>query len=71
MSDTTHLPIISPVGPVYTASEAAEVLKVSVRTVHRMIRQGDLKSHKISRNYRILGRDIEQFFAQQDTPASE
>jgi len=65
MIETSQPPIISPVGPIYKTVEAASVLKISARTVQRMIREGKLKSHKIGRSYRILGRDIEAFFAEQ------
>jgi excisionase family DNA binding protein len=71
MFDANQPPIISPVGPIYKTVEAASVLKVSTRTVQRLIRQGKLKSHKIGRSYRILGRDIEAFFVQQDTTPPE
>jgi excisionase family DNA binding protein len=59
--------LISPVGDIYDCAEAAALLKTSTRTIQRMIRDGRLKSHKVGRGYRILARDIEQFFAQQDT----
>jgi excisionase family DNA binding protein len=70
MVETNQLPVISPVGPIYKTVEAAEVLKVSARTVQRMIREGKLKSHKIGRSHRILGRDIAAFFSQQDSTPS-
>ena len=60
-------PIISPVGGVYTSEEAAEILRTSQRTVQRMIREGKLKSHRVGRGYRVLAKDIEFFFAQQET----
>jgi excisionase family DNA binding protein len=59
--------LVSPVGDIYSCAEAAELLKTSPRTIQRMIRDGRLRSHKVGRGYRILARDIEQFFAQQDT----
>jgi excisionase family DNA binding protein len=62
-------PMISPVGPVYTTADTAALMKVSVRTVQRLIRSRQLRSRKVGRVYRILARDIEQFFAQQDPPA--
>ena len=67
MSDTKARLLVSPVGDIYDTEEAAELLKTSPRTIQRMIRDGRLKSHKVGRGYRILARDIEQFFAQQDT----
>jgi excisionase family DNA binding protein len=62
-------PIISPVGPIYTTEETAALMKVSVRTVQRLIRAHQLRSRKVGRLYRILGTDIEAFFAQPNTPA--
>jgi excisionase family DNA binding protein len=69
MADIDRL-MISPVGPIYTTADTAALLNVSVRTVQRLIRDRKLKSHKVGRVYRILARDIEQFFVQQDTPAN-
>ena len=70
MDEHTPRPIISPVGPIYTTEETAALMKVSVRTVQRLIRARQLRSRKVGRIYRILGKDIEQFFAQEDTPAN-
>lgn len=67
--ETQVSPIISPVGPIYTTADTATLMKISVRTVQRLIRDRKLKSHKVGRVYRILARDIEQFFTQQDPPA--
>jgi excisionase family DNA binding protein len=66
MPETTPPIVVSPVGPIYDTEEAAELLKTSPRTIQRLIRDGRLKSHKVGRGYRILGRDIAQFFAQQE-----
>jgi excisionase family DNA binding protein len=63
--------IISPVGPIYTTADTATLMKVSVRTVQRLIRDRKLKSHKVGRVYRILARDIEQFFTQQEVRSTE
>jgi excisionase family DNA binding protein len=65
MNGEPKAPIISPVGPIYTAADTASILQVSVRTVQRLIRDRKLRSHKVGRVYRILGKDIEAFFAQQ------
>jgi excisionase family DNA binding protein len=62
-------PIISPVGPIYTTADTAQLMKVSVRTVQRLIRSRRLKSHKVGRVYRILGKDLEAFFTEPPTPA--
>jgi excisionase family DNA binding protein len=66
MSEKVRRPIVSPVGQVFDSVEAAEILKTSQCTVQRLIREGKLKSHKVGRSYRVLARDIEQFFAEQE-----
>jgi excisionase family DNA binding protein len=74
MTGVTHekpRPIISPVGGVYTSEEAAEILRTSRRTVQRMIREGKLKAHKVGRAWRVLARDIEAFFAEQESGTEE
>jgi len=38
---------------VYTIREVADILKVSVRTVQRMIRRGDIRAVKIGGSVRI------------------
>ena len=43
---------------VYRLSEAKEYLKVSTSTLLRMIRKGILRSVKIGKQYRILGREL-------------
>jgi excisionase family DNA binding protein len=67
--DAEVRPIISPVGPIYTTEETATLMKVSVRTVQRLIRAHQLRSRKVGRLYHMLGTDIEAFFAQPNTPA--
>ncbi len=37
----------------YTAEEVAAILRVHVRTVHRMIKRGRLQAFTINRDYRI------------------
>jgi excisionase family DNA binding protein len=59
-------PLVSPVGGVYTSEEAAELLRTSKRTVQRLIREGKLRSHRLGHGYRILDRDIQAFFADQE-----
>jgi excisionase family DNA binding protein len=58
-------PIISPVGPIYTTADTARLMQISVRTVQRLIQRRKLRSHRIGRVHRILGKDIEAFFRQQ------
>ena len=71
MSEKVRCAIVSPVGAVFDTEEVAEVLKVSRRAVQRMIRDGKLRSHKVGRSYRVLGADIQRFFAEQSVTAAE
>jgi excisionase family DNA binding protein len=64
--NTETKPIISPVGPIYTTADTATLMQVSIRTVQRLIRDRKLRSQKVGRVYRILGKDIEAFFSQED-----
>jgi len=43
---------------VYTTKEVAALLKVSLPTVKRMLKDGRLKSRRIGRQHRFLGRDL-------------
>jgi excisionase family DNA binding protein len=65
--ETSLRPLVSPVGGVYTSEEAAELLRTSRRTVQRLIREGKLRSHRLGHGYRILDRDIQAFFTEQET----
>lgn len=43
---------------VYTPKETQELLKVSSSTMTRLIKKGLIKTAKVGKQYRILGRDI-------------
>lgn len=43
---------------VYTTKEVAELLKISLPTVKRMLKDGRLKSTRIGRQHRFLGREL-------------
>lgn len=43
---------------VYTPEEAREILKVSSSTIMRMIKQGLIRTAKVGRQYRILGKEL-------------
>lgn len=47
--------------PLLTVSEAAEYLKVHVRTVHRIIASGELRSIKIENRRRIRPGDLSDY----------
>lgn len=48
----------------YSLQEAAEALRISERTVHRMIRDGRLKSVQVIRTHIIPAESIAAFLAQ-------
>lgn len=43
---------------VYTPEEAREILKVSSSTITRMIKRGLIRTAKVGRQYRILGKEL-------------
>jgi len=43
---------------VYTTKEVAGILKVSLPTIKRMLKDGRLPSVRIGRQHRFLGRDL-------------
>jgi len=43
---------------IYTLKEAEEILKLSRSTILRLIKKSELKTVKIGRQHRILGREI-------------
>lgn len=49
----------------YTVTEAANLLRVSVRTIRQMIRDGELRAAKVGKEYRIRKSDIEALWKQQ------
>lgn len=46
---------------VYTVSEVATVLKVSSKTVYKIIRNGDLKVIRVRGQIRITSQELNQF----------
>ena len=51
----------------YTTEQAAQVLQVSVITIRRYIKQGNLKAYKAGGNVRISQNDL-KLFTQNFTP---
>lgn len=45
-------------GAVYTLHETCQLLKISPSTARRWMKGGRLRSRKIGRDYRFLGRDL-------------
>ena len=45
----------------YTAEQAAELLKMHIKTVQRYIREGKLHANKVGKSWRITGHDLSVF----------
>ncbi len=43
---------------VYTAQEAQELLKISPSTTMRLIKRGIIKTARVGKQYRILGKEL-------------
>ena len=43
---------------VYRLSEASELLKVSHSTIRRMVKSGSIRSAKVGKQHRILGKEL-------------
>jgi excisionase family DNA binding protein len=52
---------------IYTAEEVARILRINPRTVHRLIKRGELKAFTIGGEYRITQSALEAFIARRDT----
>ena len=46
---------------VYTPAEVADILKVSVETVKRHLREGTLKGFKVGTRWRVKESDLKEF----------
>jgi putative molybdopterin biosynthesis protein len=47
-----------------TPQEVSEILRVSVYTVRRWIKEGDLPAYKVGRGWRISGAAIDEWLSQ-------
>ena len=54
---------------VYRLSEAREFLKVSESTVLRMVKKGIIRTAKVGKQHRILGRELLRIVSPQSKPA--
>jgi excisionase family DNA binding protein len=52
-----------------TLSEAAQLLQVSTRTLHRMIRSGDLPALKVGGQWRLRETQLQQWLERRETSA--
>jgi excisionase family DNA binding protein len=60
-------PASSPLGPILDSRDIAAILKLSPRSVQRLIHTRELKAYKIGRRYRVLAKDFEEFFTKHPT----
>lgn len=45
----------------YTAEQAAELLKIHIKTIQRYIREGKLRANKVGKSWRITAHDLSVF----------
>ena len=43
---------------IYTAKESQKILKISASTMMRMIKQGLIRTAKVGKQYRIMGKEL-------------
>jgi excisionase family DNA binding protein len=58
----------SPVGPIYTTAQVAEMLQVHRRTIQYLIERGELRAIHVGRRWRITAAQLRAFVARQDQP---
>ena len=54
---------------IYRLSEAREFLKVSESTVLRMVKKGIIRTAKVGKQHRILGRELLRIVSPSSSPA--
>jgi excisionase family DNA binding protein len=57
--------------PSYTPEEVAARLNVSVATIHEFLRDGRLRGYKLTRQWRIERKDVDEFIAKQTVVTNE
>lgn len=50
-----------PIEKIYTLKEVADILRVSIRTIYRMIKSGELDAFRVRDEYRIRKSTVEAF----------
>ena len=54
----------------YTPEELAEILKVSVKTIYRMLNSGELPGTKVRGQWRTSERGLEKVFKHEELPVN-
>ena len=55
----------------YTAGEVAQILRINLRTVHRLIKSGELEAFTINREYRISQSALDAWIARRSRPRKD
>ncbi|WP_421793885.1 helix-turn-helix domain-containing protein [Hydrocarboniphaga effusa] len=66
-----HNPVHEPQKLAYTVGETADLFGVSLATVWRLIRNGELESLKVGKSRRIARAAIEAYLARQEAAARD
>ncbi len=56
---------------IYTAEEVARILRVHLRTIHRMIKRGELEAFTVDREYRIPQSALDDYIARRSRPRKD
>lgn len=56
---------------IYTPEEIAGQLKLTVRTIYKLIREGKLPATRIGREYRISDEQVERFMKSQEVKSEQ
>ncbi len=56
---------------IYTAEEVARMLRVNIRTVHRLIKRGELEAFTIGGVYRIYQSALDDYIARRLMPRKD
>ena len=49
--------------PLLTPQEVADILKLNVQTVRRLLRNGEIPHHKVGGSYRVSQSQLEEYLA--------
>lgn len=58
-------------GEICTIAEVAEYLKISRKSVYKLVRSGDLPAFKAGKHWRVLGSELGKWIARQSAQKEE
>jgi excisionase family DNA binding protein len=56
---------------IMTPHEAAEYLRLNVRTIYRLVKNGNLAGRKVGRSWRFRKDALDKWLSTRETPSSE